>query len=48
MMFEKAVKSVKDLGAVKKQQIMIEKRIQSLKSEIEVKRSNIEKQDKQK
>jgi len=45
-MFEKAVKSVKDLGAVKKQQILIEKKIQLLKTEIEAKKAGIEKQDK--
>ncbi len=48
MMYEKAVKSVKELGAVKKQQIVLEKKIQTLKTEIEVKKQAIDKQDKQK
>ena len=48
MMYEKAVKSVKDLGAIKKQQIILEKKIQTLKQDIEVKRTSLEKQDKQK
>lgn len=48
MMYEKAVKAVKDLGQYKKQQVLLEKKIGSLKQEIEEKRLNLEKQDKQK
>lgn len=48
MLYEKAVKGVKELGNYKKQQILMERKIEQMKIETQEKRVSLEKQDKQK
>ena len=48
MLYEKAVKGVKGLSSYKKQQILMSKKIDEMKKEVEEKRFKLDTQDKQK
>lgn len=48
MLYEKAVKGVKELSSYKKQQILMKKKIEELKKEVTEKKIKLETQDKQK